>query len=117
MAFFVQRQLDFIQTTGEVFFRNIAELKSGSSDGVAQAGAGTACPAAGCRWPARRRDSAGTKGDVGIRRDWRGLRRQVQGHAFRHKSLQREIPFARLIVVPVLARMCHMPVVALLSSG
>ncbi len=35
MAFFVQRQLDFIQTTGEVFFRNIAELEGRQrSDGL-----------------------------------------------------------------------------------
>ncbi len=57
----------------EVFFRNIAELEARQrSDGVAQ------LAAAGCRWRAVEISAANAKGDVGIRRDWRGLRRQVQ---------------------------------------
>ena len=36
MAFFIQRQLDFIEATGEVFFRDIAELEARQrGDGIA----------------------------------------------------------------------------------
>ena len=109
MAFFVQRQLDFIQTTGEVFFRNIAELEARQrSDGVAQRAQeqlALQLVAAGRR--AVEISAANAKGDVGIRRDWRGLRRQVQGHAFRHKVFNVEIPFARLIVAGAGANVPH----------
>ena len=37
MAFFIQRQLNFVQAAGEVFFRDIAELEARQRrDGVAQ---------------------------------------------------------------------------------
>ena len=109
MAFFVQRQLDFIQTTGEVFFRNIAELEARQrSDGVAQRAQeqlALQLVAAGRR--AVEISAADAKGDVGIRRDWLGLRRQVQGHAFRHKVFDVEVPLARLVIAGAGANVPH----------
>ncbi len=109
MAVFIQRQLDFIKAAGEIFFRDIAELEARQSgDGVAQRAQeqfALQLVAAGRR--AVEISAADAKGDIGIRRDRRRLRRQLQRHAFRHEVFDVEIPFAGLIVASAGANVPH----------
>ncbi len=87
------------RTTGEVFFRvspNWKRQRNGEASRSRRTGERSLTAAekfAAGRRAVKSKRRANAKGDVGIRRDWRGLRRQVRrGHAFRHKVFNVEIP-------------------------